>query len=105
MLVKGWALASHLKVFMTDFFFVMGKVLSGKLCCTQTGLVFILGLYVLKGMHSEHLPLGNNRKHVCILIFFPPFFIFTRDQGPVVQSIVSLTSSLRVQLVKCFTTL
>ena len=25
--------------------------------------------------------------------------------GPVVQSIVSLTSSLRVQLVKCFTTL
>ena len=27
------------------------------------------------------------------------------DQGPVVQSIVSLTSSLRGQLVKCFTTL
>ena len=26
-------------------------------------------------------------------------------QGPVVQSIVSLTSSLRGQLVKCFTTL
>ena len=31
-----------------------------------------------------------------------PLFIF---QGPVVQSIVSLTSSLRGQLVKCFTTL
>ena len=29
----------------------------------------------------------------------------TKDQGPVVQSIVSLTSSLRGQLVKCFTTL
>ena len=29
----------------------------------------------------------------------------TLDQGPVVQSIVSLTSSLRGQLVKCFTTL
>ena len=27
------------------------------------------------------------------------------DQGPVVQSVVSLTSSLRGQLVKCFTTL
>ena len=27
------------------------------------------------------------------------------DQGPVVQSIISLTSSLRGQLVKCFTTL
>ena len=29
----------------------------------------------------------------------------TQDQGPVVQNIVSLTSSLRGQLVKCFTTL
>ena len=28
-----------------------------------------------------------------------------KDQGPVVQSIVSLTSSLRGQHVKCFTTL
>ena len=28
-----------------------------------------------------------------------------RNQGPVVQSIVSLTSSLSGQLVKCFTTL
>ena len=30
---------------------------------------------------------------------------FTNHQGPVVQSIVSLTSSLRGQLIKCFTTL
>ena len=30
---------------------------------------------------------------------------FKQDQGPVVQSIVSLTSSVRGQLVKCFTTL
>ena len=29
----------------------------------------------------------------------------TGEQGPVVQSIVSLTSSLRGQLVKCFTAL
>ena len=28
-----------------------------------------------------------------------------KGQGPVVQSIVSLTSSLRGQLIKCFTTL
>ena len=44
-----------------------------------------------------------------------PFFAFAvlcrivfdrqKDLGPVVQSIVSLTSSLRGQLVKCFTTL
>ena len=35
------------------------------------------------------------------------FIAFQRkkDVGPVVQSIVSLTSSLRGQLVKCFTTL
>ena len=33
--------------------------------------------------------------------FLPTF----ADLGPVVQSIVSLTSSLRGQLVKCFTTL
>ena len=39
------------------------------------------------------------------------FYFFVRDfvvelleQGPVVQSMVSLTSSLRGQLVKCFTT-
>ena len=36
-------------------------------------------------------------------------WLFTEDifslQGPVVQSIVSLTSSLRGQLIKCFTTL
>ena len=29
----------------------------------------------------------------------------SKNQGPVVQSIVSLTSSLRGQLVKCFMTL
>ena len=31
--------------------------------------------------------------------------LYARAQGPVVQSMVSLTSSLRGQLVKCFTTL
>ena len=33
------------------------------------------------------------------------YFSFFRVPGPVVQSMVSLTSSLRGQLVKCFTTL
>ena len=33
------------------------------------------------------------------------YFRFLSSLGPVVQSIVSLTSSLRGQLVKCFTTL
>ena len=32
-------------------------------------------------------------------------YVSTKSLGPVVQSIVSLTSSLRGQLVKCFTTL
>ena len=31
--------------------------------------------------------------------------VLVHDQGPVVQSIVSLTSSLRGQLIKCFMTL
>ena len=47
------------------------------------------------------------------MILTSPCFtdILTKDNnldgflGPVVQSIVSLTSSFRVQLVKCFTTL
>ena len=34
-----------------------------------------------------------------------PLVRFFINQGPVVQSIVSLTSSLRDQLAKCFTTL
>ena len=38
------------------------------------------------------------------LMFTPPI-IFFLAQGPVVQSIISLTSSLRGQLVKCFKTL
>ena len=33
------------------------------------------------------------------------FWLFSERLGPVAQSIVSLTSSLRSQLVKCFTTL
>ena len=32
-------------------------------------------------------------------------YVYVKFQGPVVQSIVSLTSSLRGQLVKCFMTL
>ena len=38
--------------------------------------------------------------------YFGAYFFFKSvDLGPVVQSIVSLMSSLRGQLVKCFTTL
>ena len=36
---------------------------------------------------------------------FRTVFMFLADQGPVVQSIVGLTSLLRGQLVKCFMTL
>ena len=38
-------------------------------------------------------------------VFYLVYISEQRDQGPVVQSIVSLTSSLRGQLVKCFKTL
>ena len=41
--------------------------------------------------------------HLLNSIFNNPYL--TDDQGPVVQSIVSLTSSLGGQLVKCFMTL
>ena len=43
----------------------------------------------------------DNKKINHIILFFEPL----ENQGPVVQSIVSLTSSLRGQLVKCFATL
>ena len=50
--------------------------------------------FILRGMHTACV----TTKHIYSAI---------RDTipGPVVQSIVSLTSSLRGQLVKCFTTL
>ena len=41
----------------------------------------------------------------CTLEKVLPGMILYVYQGPVVQSIVSLTSSLRRELVKCFTTL
>ena len=44
---------------------------------------------------------------ICLHVFtgFTKGSNFSEVLGPVVQSIVSLTSSLRGQLVKCFTTL
>ena len=48
---------------------------------------------------------------ICRILFSLGLFVFVNSQDPgkssgaVVQSIVSLTSSLRGQLVKCFTTL
>ena len=52
-------------------------------------------------MHSGLIPtLTNTYKTYGQIIFGN-----TEDQGPVVQSMVSLTSSLRGQLVKCVMTL
>ena len=55
---------------------------------------------------------SSPRKTVQYLITIPRFvslheemILIAKALGPVVQSIVSLTSSLRGQLVKCFTTL
>ena len=50
---------------------------------------------------------GKSNQNVHLDIFYTASSRFNRAsvQGPVVQSIVSLTSSLRGQLVKCFTTL
>ena len=48
--------------------------------------------------------LQNWFKSLSVNLFIIPNQL-SKFQGPVVQSIVSLTSSLRGQLVKCFTTL
>ena len=40
-----------------------------------------------------------------VIHYLAYFLCFDSNQGPVVQSMVRLTSSLRGQLVKCFTTL
>ena len=42
---------------------------------------------------------------VLICTYVDSVFMWVKVQDPVVQSIVSLTNSLRGQLVKCFTTL
>ena len=60
----------------------------------EATLPFLLFGALVGGVLSymeEYVPLGGLS------------FIF-EEQGPVVQSIVSLTSPLRGQLVKCFTT-
>ena len=54
----------------------------------KTFLNFMHTVRLNKSLTNDFIKLTNNRA-----------------QGPVVQSIVSLTSSLRGQLVKCFTTL
>ena len=53
--------------------------------------------YPIGGCHCRLGYDGNKDRNVCISKYL--------QLGPVVQSIVSLTSSLRGQLVKCFTTL
>ena len=62
------------------------------LLCLEAGFVIIPGVYIYIS------PIGNFA--VCFLGASR-----VRIQGPVVQSIVSLASSLRSQLIKCFMTL
>ena len=59
---------------------------------------------------SKSLPtphrLPNHKPRLLLLQYIcSSMFSIVLKQGPVVQSILSLTSSLRGQLVKCFTTL
>ena len=68
--------------------------------------------FILITEHSKAtIPLWFNIIVIISLLFiilcnFGLYLEWTRGhQGPVVQSIVSITNSLRVQLVKCFTTL
>ena len=67
-----------------------------------------------KGKRVDHILEGFvDKKSQLIFLFItmvesgnvPIISIKDKYQGPVVQSIVSLTTSLRGQLVKCFTTL
>ena len=63
------------------------------------------GGVITHNLHCENVYMSDNdifdcfcfRRQVCKKVL--------EDLGPVAQSIVSLTSSLRGQLVKCFTTL
>ena len=49
-------------------------------------------------MKYQSLFLAKNKKNIskCCLLAFLPSMLSIKNQGPVVQSIVSLTSSLRV---------
>ena len=58
--------------------------------CVATLLMALV--YQLRTLHK-----GNKADSIRLVLVF-------RISGPVVQSIVSLTSSLRGQFVKCFTT-
>ena len=54
---------------------------------------------------KKDIKLGKISFHLCLDSSNDSNFSTANHQGPVVQSIVSLTSSLRGQLVKCFMTL
>ena len=73
--------------------------------CTCIYLLFkavVLIFYVLwlEGANSVYGVVGTLN-----YVFVKSSLALCQHQGPVVQSIVSLTSSLSGQLIKCFTTL
>ena len=67
---------------------------------SQLVVKHIYGITAIGAWQTVYAMLCQIFNDICQLKFFQQ-----KLQGPVVQSIVSLTSSLRDQLVKCFTTL
>ena len=70
-------------------------------------IYFRYQLYEIKGVQKE-LKAGNLKQEICLNCSLCREYFENqclRHQGQVVQSIISLTSLLRGQLIKCFTTL
>ena len=90
------AFQNHLKLLLSTF-------LSSDSSCVHLVTLSILPTYVRNGV--------KNAKKLSVQVTFVTWPTNEKlisgiiNQGPVVQSIVSLTSSLRGQLVRCFTTL
>ena len=85
-------------------------VLSSKyyLCRFNENHVLRMEMFVSKLIGLVESPLNRLLYPIRLLYLFGYKLDFSPQellQGPVVQSIVSLTSSLRGQLIKCFTTL
>ena len=73
----------------------LNKLLASTVCYRRNGRKLKLGSF----------PLNINSMESRLTFYSKSMRFFHKNLGPVVQSIVSLTSSLRGQLVKCFTTL
>ena len=65
-------------------------------------LIFFVEKNVRSFCSAKAFLIFFNKKDQCIWLYSRKTL---NEQGPVVQSIVSLTSSLRGQLINCFTTL